>query len=280
MNFKTTYILFGILGIVLVVFAFALWMGPTTAGDSKWVLPSTHDLANPVDAKDIDTVVIERSQPRDEKLVFVKDGDHWKMTEPHSFRVDRFLVDQVVRQLLDAQREEKADLTSDLKQWGLDSPATTVTLKKNDEKEWKVNLGSESRGGASAVVYVTSSDKPKDPMAVRRSSLDTVFKEVNDFRAKDLLAESGFDIEAVDVKNAKTQVALKKVEQGQWRFTQPPYGDADYQGESPAFGGPEAKPSPSVSSPSPLPGQSAAFELTLDYSGPAGTIRAEITWTD
>jgi serine/threonine-protein kinase len=29
-----------------------------------------------------------------------------------------------------------------------------------------------------------------------------------------------------------------------------------------------------------LPGQSAAFELTLDYSGPAGTIRAEITWTD
>jgi serine/threonine-protein kinase len=29
-----------------------------------------------------------------------------------------------------------------------------------------------------------------------------------------------------------------------------------------------------------LPGQTAAFELTLDYSGPAGTIRAEITWTD
>jgi serine/threonine-protein kinase len=29
-----------------------------------------------------------------------------------------------------------------------------------------------------------------------------------------------------------------------------------------------------------LPGQSAAFDLTLDYSGPAGTIRAEITWTD
>ncbi|HYV85630.1 MAG TPA: serine/threonine-protein kinase [Patescibacteria group bacterium] len=29
-----------------------------------------------------------------------------------------------------------------------------------------------------------------------------------------------------------------------------------------------------------LPGQSAAFDLTLDYSGPAGTIRAEIIWTD
>jgi hypothetical protein len=29
-----------------------------------------------------------------------------------------------------------------------------------------------------------------------------------------------------------------------------------------------------------LPGQTAAFDLTLDYSGPAGTIRAEITWTD
>ena len=29
-----------------------------------------------------------------------------------------------------------------------------------------------------------------------------------------------------------------------------------------------------------LPGQTGAFDLTLDYSGPAGTIRAEITWTD
>src|SRR3954462_7212137 len=207
MNFKTTYILFAILGLVLVVFACALWMGPTTAGESKWVLPSTHDAANPVDAKDIDTVVIERSQPKAEKLVFVKDGDRWKMTEPHSFRVDRYLVDQVVRQVLDAQREEKGDLTSDLKQWGLDEPATTVTLKKDDEKEWKVNFGTESRGGSSAVVYVTSSERPKEPMAVRRSGLETVFKDVNDFRAKDLLAESGFDIEAVDVKNAKTEVA-------------------------------------------------------------------------
>src|ERR1700730_14653525 len=148
MNFKTTYILFGILGVVLVVFACALWMGPTTTGESKWVLPSIHDAANPVDAKDIDTVVIERSQPKTEKLVFVKDGDRWKMTEPHSFRVDRYLVDQVVDQLFKAQREEKADMTSDLKQWGLDAPATTVTLKKSDEKEWKVYLGSESRGGA------------------------------------------------------------------------------------------------------------------------------------
>src|SRR5438128_414737 len=109
MNFKTTYVLFTILGIVLVVFAFALWMGPSPAGDSKWVLPSTHDLANPVDAKDIDTVVIERSQPKAEKLVFVKEGDRWKMTEPNSFRVDRYLVDQVVDQLFKAQREEKAD---------------------------------------------------------------------------------------------------------------------------------------------------------------------------
>src|SRR5947209_2728559 len=176
MNFKTTYVLFGILGVVLVVFALALWMGPTTGGESKWVLPSIHDPANPVDAKDIDTVVIERSQPKAETLEFVKDGDRWKMTKPHSFRVDRYLVDQVVRQALDAQREEKADLTSDLKQWELDSPTVTVTLRKGDEKEWKVNLGSESRGGTSAVVYVTSSERPKEPMAVRRTNLDTVFK--------------------------------------------------------------------------------------------------------
>ena len=66
------------------------------------------------------------------------------------------------------------DLTSNLEEWDLDPPLATITLKKKDQ-EWKLNLGREREGASSGVVYVTSSDDPKEPKAVRRSELDLAF---------------------------------------------------------------------------------------------------------
>ena len=63
MNFKTTYILFGVLALVLVVFGVALWLGPTGRGDTTYVLPSLHDPTHPATVEDIDTVEIERFRP-------------------------------------------------------------------------------------------------------------------------------------------------------------------------------------------------------------------------
>ena len=42
MNFKTTYVLFGILAIVLLVFVWTLWLGPTDTEKTAYVLPSMH----------------------------------------------------------------------------------------------------------------------------------------------------------------------------------------------------------------------------------------------
>src|SRR5947209_2483436 len=71
-------------------------------------------------------------------------------------------------------------------------------------------------------------------MAVSLPALDLAFNSVNSFRAKDLLAEHEFDIQSVTVEEAKhDKVALQKQGEGnRWRFTQPPYGEADYEGET------------------------------------------------
>jgi hypothetical protein len=233
MSFKTTYILFGLLIGVLAILGYALYVGPSGTGDTDYAIPSLHDPRNRINASDIETITIQRTQPKEETIQFVRDAEskNWKMTQPHPLRVDKFLVDRLVSQAMDARKSSNADLSGNLKDWGLDVPSAVVVLKKGD-REWKLNLGKERPGQTTAVVYATSSDRPDEPIAVARSELDNVFKTANQFRSKDLLAESALNIVAVDLKEPKKdEVRLAKTSDDHWRFEKPAYGEAAEQGD-------------------------------------------------
>src|SRR5581483_5172307 len=97
---------------------------------------------------------IERTRPNEEKLVFYRTDSGWMSKQP-KVRLDSYQVDRLIDQIKSARREEKADVTENPSQFGLDHPSTVITLtKKGDGKEYKLNLGNESLGGDKAVVYV------------------------------------------------------------------------------------------------------------------------------
>lgn len=261
MNFRTTYILFGILLAVLALFLLSQVLGPRLKEDLLYVLPSLHE--EKIDEKDIATVEIDASPPRypQEKLTFTRSGRAWRI-QPLDVRADRFAVDQIIGDVFRASREENAvDVTSDLKQFGLDRPGAVVTLKKLPDHEWKLNLGDQSGGGDSAVVYVTSSDRTHDVMAVRRSQLGALFvrepgpapgkggeaeeryrlKTASDFRSRELLGEGVVNlpdsVEQLSLRPAGAPaVVLKKAEGTRWRFEEPKLGAAQYDGEPSAAG--------------------------------------------
>lgn len=241
MNFKTTYILFGVLVAVLVVFGVTQLLGLQSPKDkSVYVLPTLHDKKKPIRSDDIDTVEIARGKPTEEKLIFYRTDQGWKLREP-SVRVDGYAVDRLIQQVIDAKKEEKADVAENLKQLGLDTPRTVVTLtQKGSDRDWKLSLGEESVTGGSSdkVIYVTSSDRPTQPMAVRRLDVENVFKKLNDFRSKNLLAESSFDIVSAKLQEPKRElVDLEKTSDGKWRFDRPAFGEADFEGEPSAAPG-------------------------------------------
>jgi Domain of unknown function (DUF4340) len=242
MSFKTTYILFGILILLLVAFGVKQTLG-TKPGEELYVMNDLRQAK--VTADDIDTLEIDRARPKEEKLVFVLDraSKHWKMTQPFEARADSDAVNGVIRNVINARKEErgKADLTSDLEKFGLQPPAEVIVLKQGGEHEWKLNVGKESVGGtANAFVYVTSSGQSKMPSAVKRSEIEGVFKDLNDFRSKDLLADSGDFGSATNVRSIKLHeaqhppVALQKGSDDRWRFETPSYGEASYEGDSSA----------------------------------------------
>lgn len=255
MNLKTVYILFGGLIVILLVFGLLEWLAPKSSTDSDWVLPAVHRKGQEVKSSEIDRVEVVRydvGEDEKKKIVFVRKDGTWRMEEPYALRVQTFLVDNLVSQVLNARRD-RTEVTGNLTEAGLKPPHLEVTLSKGDES-WTLKTSKKSSDNPSATVNVVSSLNPNEPVVVRASDLDALFKKsYQDYRERTLVSASPFSATAVSLGDAKgKELALEKSSEGSWRFKNPAYGPADYEGESatpPAgFGAPPppAKGSPGV----------------------------------
>jgi hypothetical protein len=240
MNLKTTYILFGVLLAVLIVFAVTQLVKykPGDATKEQYVFADFQG-KDAVKSDDIDAVRIERKPAggKAEVLAFTRGKDGWQMQEPYPLRTAPYEVSSLVRQVAEARRES-SEMSSNLAEYGLDDPREVVTLKKGD-KEWKLNVGKDT--GSGGVVYVSNAARPKEPTAVKRASLDAVFKKVNDFRDKALLTATAAATSRVALDAKGGTLALEKTGDGRWRFQKPPYGAAEFEGEPPTAALPVAK---------------------------------------
>jgi hypothetical protein len=235
MNFKTTYVLFGTLLIVIAIFGLTQMRG--VKGDDTYVFPTMHERGKEVTQKKITKVEIA---PKDgPKLIFERASDEapWKLVSPYTTRVDNFQVNNLVDSIIRLRREDVSDtLVRNLAHHGLEPPKTVVTLHQGTEKEWKLNLGDATIGsGRSQIQYVSCSDRPGEPLAVRKQELDAAAKSAKDFRDKGLLLESSLNALTVGLNDGKLEVSLVKSEEpgkdNAWQFTKPAYGEADYHGD-------------------------------------------------
>src|SRR5262249_12856060 len=139
-------------------------------------------------------------------------------------RADAARVRDLVSHILNAQKAD-AEAPRSLADWGLEKPETVVTLKRGDQPALTLNVGKTSPGEESAVTYVLSSDRPKDPVAVPKRDLELVTKDVNSFRERELVAVSTSDIQAVQLSEGKEAgapaIGLEKSDKGGWRYTAP-----------------------------------------------------------
>lgn len=248
MNFKTTYGLFAALIVLLAAAAYFLFVGPRP-GDEGLLLPGAKALA--LKTANIDSVIIERSKPKDEKIVFTRlDDKHWKMEKPFEARADAAAVDRLIDDLLTARKDGKSDVPKNLPDLGLDKPSLVVTLARKDGTKYVVSLGQVTTGGADAKVFALSSDQPNRPIDLRRGSLSSFLKadgkeptagelckSAADFRSKELLlAGAGFNptegVTSFKLSDGKSEIVVAKTQDGNWRFEKPEaFGLAEAKGE-------------------------------------------------
>src|SRR5579864_2941175 len=151
MNFRTTYILFGAVAIGLLVFIVVMSVGSRGTAED-FALRSLHESAKTDDQvrriqDEIDTVEIERVNPKGDTLVFKRVGERdWKLQQPYEAKVDANQVRSIVEGLVHARIDKTADLSPNLGQLGLDPPSVVVILRKGD-KSYSLKLGNLTLGG-------------------------------------------------------------------------------------------------------------------------------------
>ncbi len=250
MNFRATAILFGAVGVlVIALLVVALTEGQPRVGGGL-VEPLTRAAMAP---KDVETVELVRTEPTEQKLVFVRTGEtSWELREPVTAKMDGGQIAAVIKALFDAQPVPHPDMSPSLAVLGLEKPTLKVTLKASD-KSVTVNLGNSTIGGDRAVTFVTASDRPQQPMAVRRSDLAPLFlatarnaegpaapgaKWLTDYRSRRLIGseirDPVSDVKEIALRTGGKLLVLArgKVGSGTWVFRSPPsYGLADVGGD-------------------------------------------------
>jgi hypothetical protein len=230
MSFKTTYILFCVLVAMLGLFGLML-LFKGAATDPGFVLPSFHAGDASVNPDTIDRVEVERK--RKKTVAFVHDKQGWHLEKPR-VRLEPYRIMELIREVSQARREEDTDVTSDLARYGLEKPDTVVTLQKGNE-EWQLRVGRQSPE-KEGVVYVTSSERPREVLAVRRSELSNVLDfNLDNYRKRKLLDANPTSTVALTLTEGKKpkvkELALKKGDGGTWKFLVPRgYGPAEMEG--------------------------------------------------
>ncbi len=235
MSFKTTYVLFGILLVIVAVFGLALFFDPLPVDLDDFVFPSAQDKRNPIDADKVVRVVIERQRPSRETITLERDGQYnrWRLKGANPVEADRVLVKHMIEDILTAKRSEKVRLGAPDK-YGLASPAATVTLDLVDGKALTLKLGDSGGGAKDAWIYVQSSDRP-DVLAVRKDSLEKLTKPEVYFRERDVLASEPSHVQSIELTHTVDGKPKEKTielvrEKGQWAYQQPFKGAADNLG--------------------------------------------------
>jgi hypothetical protein len=163
-------------------------------------------------------------------VVLAKQGEDWRITKPISARADSGTVDSLVGDIDLAQfKSVAADSPSadELKKFGLDRPATTVTLNAGSSR---ATLQVGAKAGDEGV-YARDASRP-EVVIIDATLAETLARGAEEYRRKDIFDFRAFTATRAEITRGGQTLVLERVKgEGEtpdtWRRVSPNAGDAD-----------------------------------------------------
>jgi hypothetical protein len=157
--------------------------------------------------KDADAVVLSKSG-----------SGAWQITQPKPLRADQSTADGVASTLSSLNSERVVeDKASDLKNFGLDSPALEVDLTEKDNKTQKLLLGDATPAGGAIYAMLAGDPRVFTVASYTKTSLDKTLNELRDKRLLPINADKISRIELVR-KNVNIEFGRNKDD---WQILKP-----------------------------------------------------------
>jgi len=180
---------------------------------------------------DSDKVDLAQVTSDGKTIEFTKAGSDWKFVKPLAARADFSAVQGLLSKVGTAQMKSVATNTAtpaDLKMYGLDKPAVSVTLGMGSAHA-TFEIGGKATDDT---VYARDASKPV-VVTVEKSLQDDLKKGANDYRRKDIFESRAFNMSHIEIARGSQKLVLDRVkstkegEADNWHRASPNPGDAD-----------------------------------------------------
>jgi hypothetical protein len=142
-------------------------------------------------------------------LQFAKRGSDWRIVKPIDARGDFGAIESAIERVATLQMQGiTAENGDDPKKYGLDKPSATVNLGLGSSKA-TLTLGRTDN----SVVYAKDAARPMIFTVAPTLSTD-LFKDVSDYRRKDLFDSRSFSMERVSFTRGSETIVLEKSKSG------------------------------------------------------------------
>jgi hypothetical protein len=139
------------------------------------------------------------------QLAFSKSGETWSIVKPIAARADYAVVEGAIERLSSAQMQGlAADQQAPLKQYGLDAPAVSMSIRTGSSNA-TLTLGKTEN----AVVYAKDASRPLIFTVAPTLRMDVV-KDLGEFRRKDLFDFRSFTASRVEFTRAGATQAFDR----------------------------------------------------------------------
>lgn len=153
-------------------------------------------------------------------------GKVWQITEPEKLAADSSTIDGLLSSLTGATPSEVvSEHPTDLKEFGLDPPQTTIEVKTNTKpSEFTLRLGSSTPTSTGIYAQVGGEQRVITLASYMKDSLE---KSLFDLRNKKVVTLTSDNIQRIDVSSKTGSYQLVKNTDGIWDLMLPPPVRAD-----------------------------------------------------
>ncbi len=211
--------------LVLLLFAFILLFErkmPTSSereqkGDLVWELPEDR----------IESIRLERAG----SVVELKkvNPNSWRLVKPDSYPADTLTVSDLVSQLARLKRAGGESAEARPEDYGLKSPSATASIVSKDEGNTQKKLSRTIEFGVDIPGTDATAARPAGTdlvVFVPSSVANLVKKGADDFKSKEVLGPSAFDVSRLEVERGRGRLSFGKKD-GTWWLDQPVSDVAD-----------------------------------------------------
>ena len=166
-----------------------------------------------------------------ENITFEKDSDNWVDKNDAGFPVNQSTMDTTAEALKDVKADRVLNDVEDLSEYGLDSPANTITVK-TDDATTRICVGDENT--STSQYYITKDDDDKTVYVVAADSISPFMKSLYDYAESETFP--GIDtsaIKKVQVEGKKSYTLEEDSDSSTWNVTS---GDDTEEADSSAAG--------------------------------------------